>query len=120
MVSTSQSVMANMSGAASTVQLRLENGEQVLLPLPPLGVNASGCARPVLSGAMLQVTDNSAGPSPPTNRRPFFRVTKDEVCHRQIFGRETLSDLTAKSNAIEMKRGLQVLCDACSQDNVAL
>jgi hypothetical protein len=30
-------------------------------------------------------------------------------CHRQIFGRETLSDLTAKSNAIEMKRGLQVL-----------
>jgi hypothetical protein len=31
-------------------------------------------------------------------------------CHCQIFGRETLSDLTAKSNAIEMKRGLQVLC----------
>jgi hypothetical protein len=41
-------------------------------------------------------------------------------CHRQIFGRETLSDLTAKSSAIEMRRGLQVLYDAYSQDSVAL
>jgi hypothetical protein len=31
------------------------------------------------------------------------------LCHRQIFGRETPNDLTAKSSAIEMKRGLQVL-----------
>jgi hypothetical protein len=42
------------------------------------------------------------------------------LCHRQIFGRETLSDLTTKSNAIEMKRGLQVLCGAYSCDSVAL
>jgi hypothetical protein len=41
-------------------------------------------------------------------------------CHRQIFGRETLSDLTAKSNAIEMKKGLQVLCNAYSRDSVTL
>jgi hypothetical protein len=40
-------------------------------------------------------TDDPAEPMPP--------------CHRQIFGRETLSDLTAKSSAIEMKRGLQAL-----------
>jgi hypothetical protein len=47
-------------------------------------------------------------------------VHEGNGCHRQIFGRETLSDLTAKSNAIEMKRGLQALYDAYSQDNVAL
>jgi hypothetical protein len=41
-------------------------------------------------------------------------------CHRQIFGCETLSDLTAKSSTIEVKRGLQVLYDAYSQDSVAL
>jgi hypothetical protein len=34
------------------------------------------------------------------------------TCHRQVFWCETLSDLTAKSNAIEMKRGLQVLYEA--------
>ena len=45
---------------------------------------------------------------------------EDSNCHRQIFGRETLSDLTAKSSAIEKKRGLQVLYDACDQDRVAL
>jgi hypothetical protein len=44
----------------------------------------------------------------------------DTTCHRQIFGRETLSDLTAKSNAIEMKRGLQALFEAYSQDGIAL
>jgi hypothetical protein len=42
-------------------------------------VNASGCAHPVLSGATLQATDNSAGPPPPANQRPFFHVTEDEV-----------------------------------------
>jgi Ca2+/H+ antiporter len=34
---------------------------------------------------------------------------KQMMCHRQIFWRETASDLTAKSSAIEMKRGFQVL-----------
>jgi hypothetical protein len=41
-------------------------------------------------------------------------------CHHQIFGRETLSDLTAKSSAIEMKRGLQVLYESYSLDRIAL
>jgi hypothetical protein len=41
--------------------------------------------------------------------REGVRAGDEGRCHRQIFGRETLSDLTAKSNAIEIKRGLQVL-----------
>jgi hypothetical protein len=49
-----------------------------------------------------------------------FLYALDCICHRQIFRRETLSDLTAKSSAIEMKRGLRVLCDVYSQDSVAL
>jgi hypothetical protein len=47
MVSTPQALMPNASGAASTVWLRLENGEQVLRHLPALQVNlANGCPRP--------------------------------------------------------------------------
>jgi hypothetical protein len=41
-------------------------------------------------------------------------------CHRQIFGRETPNNLTAKSSAIERKRGLQVLYEAFSLDSVVL
>jgi hypothetical protein len=47
-------------------------------------------------------------------------TTEDGNSHRQMFGRETLSDLTARSNAIEMKGGLQVLYDVYSRNNVAL
>jgi hypothetical protein len=61
------SEVPNTSGTASTIQLWLENGEQVLLPLPAQQVNAYGCARPVLPGTMLQAMDNSAGSSPPTS-----------------------------------------------------
>jgi hypothetical protein len=42
-------------------------------------------------------------------KRKRSDTTGKNFCHRQIFGRETLSDLTAKSNAIEIKRGIQVL-----------
>jgi hypothetical protein len=91
-VSTSQALseVPNMSGTASTVQLQLENGAQVLQHLPALRVNlASGCPRSVLSGALLQ-TDNRGGPPPPENRRPFFCVTEDEV-------RQALSPTSNKS-----------------------
>jgi hypothetical protein len=43
----------NSSGTASTVQLRLENGEQVLRHLPTQRVNlAPGCPRSDLTGAL--------------------------------------------------------------------
>jgi hypothetical protein len=69
----------NMSGTASTVQLRLENGEQVLRPLPASQVNlALGCPCSDFPGAMLQEV-NSGGPSLAKPRRPFQRVTEDEI-----------------------------------------
>jgi hypothetical protein len=54
------------------------------------------------------------------NGQIAFSCTSHIKCHRQIFGCETLSNLTAKSNAIEMKRGLQVLYEGYSLDSVAL
>jgi hypothetical protein len=70
----------------------------------------------------------------PENALPFFPTEQDwtlmgrpnkipldeRFCHRQIFGYETLSDLTAKSNTVEMKRGLQVLYEGYSYDCVML
>jgi hypothetical protein len=73
------SEMPNSSGTASTLQLRLENGEQVLRPLPAQRVNlAPGCPCPDHAGAMLQLV-NSGGPSSAVPQRPFYRVTEDEV-----------------------------------------
>jgi hypothetical protein len=71
----------NSSGAASTLRLRLENGEQVLRHLPAPRVNlAYGCPRPDQAGALLQPV-NSGGPALAAPRRLFFRVTEDEVRH---------------------------------------
>jgi hypothetical protein len=81
MVSTSQLslVEANTSGTASTFQLWLENGAQVLGHLPAQRVNlAHGCPHPVHPGVLLQEV-NSGGPSFPVPRRAFLRVTEDEV-----------------------------------------
>jgi hypothetical protein len=64
----------------------------------------------------LEVWDSDKGLKP----AQLDSDASDDDCHRQIFGRETLSDLTAKSSVIEMKRGLRVLYDAYSQDSVAL
>jgi hypothetical protein len=51
--------------------------------------------------------------------RQYIHVRgKDKVCHHQIFGHEALSDLTAKSNAIEVKRGFQVLYETYSRTSV--
>jgi hypothetical protein len=76
---TPQAFMPNALGTASTLQLRLENGEQVLRPLPAQRVNlALGCPRPDQAGAMLQPL-NSGGPASAAPRRSFLRVTEDEV-----------------------------------------
>jgi hypothetical protein len=80
-VSTSQELPEppNTSGTASTIQLRLENGERVLRHPPAPQVNlAPGCPRSDLSGALLQEV-NSGGLPPAIPRRPFIRVTEDEV-----------------------------------------
>jgi hypothetical protein len=69
----------NSSGTASTLRLRLVNGEQVLGHLPAQRVNlAHGCPHPDQAGALLQPV-NSGGPSFAAPRRPFLRVTEDEV-----------------------------------------
>jgi hypothetical protein len=84
------SEVPNSLGTASTIQLRLENGERVLRHPPAEQVNlATGCPLPGLSGALLQ-TANSGGPSLSTNRRSFFHVTKEEV-------RQALSTTSNKS-----------------------
>jgi hypothetical protein len=90
MVSTPQAFMPNALGTASTFRLRLENGEQVLGHLPAQRVNlAYGCPHPDSTGALLQPV-NSGGPSFAAPRRPFLRITEDEV-------RQALSTTSNKS-----------------------